>query len=75
MMLCVQEKELVADDDRSGPTRIQLAPTIALTKSEVIDACDGLARTHDVLVSLGQREDAAWTAELFECLEDRLGLV
>jgi hypothetical protein len=73
-MLCVQEKLSTECDDALGLTPVHLAPAIVLTKSEVIEACDGLARTSDLLLSLGRKEDASWAARLFECLEDRLAL-
>jgi hypothetical protein len=57
-----------------GSAEVRFASAIVLTKNEVFDACDGLARARRLLVADGHADEADWAALLFEDLEGRLSV-
>jgi len=53
----------------------RLSPSVALAKSEVIDACQALADSDQALTDAGRHTEAKALRILFELFEDRLARV
>ena len=60
------------DRSQGDTALVSFAPAAVLTKSEVFEACEGLASVERLLLEDGHDEAASWVALLFEDLEDRL---